>query len=108
MNWFGKNWGAPFWRECPQIAVPVGQPCHWCQDLIAEGDDGVQYDNGPYMHYECHMRQVIGSRAHVLGDCSCYVPGSSESDPPEMTKRQAAKAALEMWELLRDLQKTLT
>jgi hypothetical protein len=47
------------------------------------------------MHVECVYRAVAGSVAHIEQRCSCYVPGSTEGDPPGLTKRQAAKAALE-------------
>jgi len=35
---------------------------------------------------------------HQLKWCSCYIPGASETDPPELTKRQAARLAVELWE----------
>ena len=39
--------------------------------------------------------------------CSCYVGGSTEGDPPGMSKREAAKGAVRTWELMRDLKKVL-
>jgi hypothetical protein len=50
-----------------------------------------------YLHRECAFRAVAGSVAHLQKRCSCYVPGSMESDPPGMTPRQAALAALKLW-----------
>jgi hypothetical protein len=52
------------------------------------------------MHHACGMRLIIGSRAHVARLCSCYVPGSEDSDPPGMTRRQAAEAAFTLWRQL--------
>jgi hypothetical protein len=44
------------------------------------------------------MRAIIGSVAHVEHRCSCFVPGSTESDPPGMTRREAANAAVKLWQ----------
>lgn len=52
--------------------------------------------NGTY-HYACAFRLGAGSVAHIEKRCSCYVPGSNEGDPPGMTLRQAAQAALDAW-----------
>ncbi len=46
-------------------------------------------------HANCLLRQVIGSVGHQLGTCSCF--GGTEEDPPGLTKRQAAKAAAELF-----------
>jgi len=43
------------------------------------------------------LRLVIGSVAHLERRCCCYVPGSTEDDPPHMTPRQAARAALVLY-----------
>jgi hypothetical protein len=60
----------------------------------------MQYANGPLAHLNCFMRQTIGSVAHQLKQCRCYVPGSTEEDPPGMTKRQAADAAVAVYDQL--------
>lgn len=44
------------------------------------------------MHYECDARAVLGSVAHQKGECSCY--GRAGEDDPNLTRRQAAFAAL--------------
>lgn len=44
------------------------------------------------VHWECDARAVIGSVGHIRKQCPCY--GGTEEDPPGMTKREAAKAAL--------------
>jgi hypothetical protein len=46
------------------------------------------------MHVECLLRLTIGSVAHIERRCGCYVAGSTESDPPHMTLREAARAAM--------------
>jgi hypothetical protein len=70
--------------------------CHWCKERIAR----IEVDplvNTP-MHRECAFRSIMGSLAHIEGRCSCVVAGATETDPPEMTRREAAKAALAAWE----------
>lgn len=66
--------------------------CAYCDEPVAIQDVGVQQ-----FHQECKFRMVVGSVAHVTRRCSCYVMGSTEGDPPGMTLRQAASAALEAW-----------
>jgi hypothetical protein len=67
--------------------------CGWCDEEI-ETDE----DFAVAMHKECALRSVLGSVAHIERRCSCYVDGATETDPPEMTRREAAKAALAAWE----------
>ncbi len=83
--------------------TPVGQPCLWCKEPIQEGDKGVVMPNVSGIaiaeakvsleptHYECLMRQILGSVGHQKGLCSCY--GGTEEDPPGLSKREAACAA---------------
>lgn len=82
--------------DCDHIDTPLNAFCLWCEEPIGAGDNGVVYDNGPSCHLECHLRQIIGSACHVLKTCSCFVPGSDENDPPELTKREASKLAVEL------------
>jgi hypothetical protein len=57
------------------------------------------FNNGDLvMHRACGMRGIIGSVAHQEQRCACFVPGSDEGDPPDMTRREAAEAALAIWE----------
>jgi hypothetical protein len=98
MHWFGESWGSHFNDDSPHAATPVDWPCCHCDEPIIEGDQGVIYANGPVAHLNCFLRQTTGSVAHVLKTCSCYVPGASETDPPELTKRQAADLAVELYE----------
>lgn len=46
------------------------------------------------IHFECAARGTLGSVGHQLRKCSCW--GGTEDDPPHMTKRQAAQAALQL------------
>jgi hypothetical protein len=72
--------------------------CAHCREKIVDGDSIVVIYNGEFlMHRNCAIRGVIGSVAHILKTCSCYVPGSTESDPPELTVREAADLAVELW-----------
>jgi hypothetical protein len=94
MTWFGTSWGSPFNHIAPQIETPVGAMCVHCEEPVALGDRGITYANGPVAHVECHTRCITGSVAHIHHRCSCYVPGSMEDDPPGMTFREAARAAV--------------
>lgn len=44
------------------------------------------------VHWECAARAVLGSVGHQKGECSCH--GGTAEDPPGMTRREAAQAAL--------------
>jgi hypothetical protein len=99
-----------------RLRTPVGTICLYCRELIGPDDSGFVFrsagfpealctdplpgGDGSYIveHRECHLRSLIGSVAHVLKQCSCYMPGADETDPPELTKRQAARLAVELWE----------
>lgn len=101
MRWFGKAYGAPYERDTPHAATPVGQPCLWCDEAIAEGDDGLLIphvaEGGPReapWHYACHLRSIVGGVRHQLGQCTCCnLGGKLPPDPEGMTRRQAAEAA---------------
>jgi len=66
--------------------------CIYCHEPIHIDDRTL---GQPPSHMECGLRMALGSVAHVRRRCGCYVPGSTEEDPPGMTRRQAAKAAVE-------------
>lgn len=93
-RWFGKRYPAPAYEPQYQMPTPVGVDCCHCDEPVAAGDDGWMYSNGPVAHRECYMRAIVGSVEHQqkpLCDRTCR-------DDPRLTKRQAAKAALEYWE----------
>lgn len=88
-------------------ATPVGTSCAWCDDPIVEGDKGVIMPflgladdprrEIPY-HWDCNIRAVVGSVAHQNKQCSCFVPGAGCGDDPALTKRQAANAAVVLFQ----------
>lgn len=69
--------------------------CPWCVEAIAPEDHIHQMANGELWHMECFVRSVLGSVAHQRRRCSCCTPGSTENDPPGMSVRQAARAAVD-------------
>lgn len=96
MAYFG-DWSAPMTEELEQIPVPVDEQCIWCREGYEPDDCGVRYANGPTSHYECFFRQTIGGVNHILGKCWCC-GGQEDPDPPGMSVREAAKAAVRLWE----------
>lgn len=73
---------------------------HCGEPFVFPGDSPILMPHiaeaGPAMwrgyHEECRARMVFGSLGHLQGKCSCF--GGALEDPPEMTKRQAAQAAM--------------
>jgi hypothetical protein len=70
--------------------------CIHCGEAVGFDEDFEHYVNG-ISHRECAMRAILGSVAHIEKRCSCYVPGSQENDPPGLSRREAAKAAVKAW-----------
>jgi hypothetical protein len=77
------------------------EPCPWCDEAVLPGEPThamPHMETGGAMvrhwHWECSMRAVIGGLNHQLGKCSCC-GGTEPPDPPFMTPRQAALAAVE-------------
>jgi hypothetical protein len=105
MQWFGP---APFSAacdDCTRAATPT-TPCAWCGEGFTDEDEGYTLPHCgdtisqlPY-HIECHLRQLFGSVAHIEHRCSCY-GGGEETDPPGLTRRQAALAATDLFFRLR-------
>jgi hypothetical protein len=69
--------------------------CTWCDEIVLEEERHPFFQEPT--HLECGFRAVGGSVAHVEQRCGCFVPGSAEGDPPGLTKRQAARAALDAY-----------
>lgn len=69
--------------------------CSYCNEHILPHEAQDKFVCGAPFHMDCHARAVIGSVAHIQERCSCFIPGSNEHDPPGMSKRQAARAAVE-------------
>lgn len=99
LKYFGDPWPSDLCDSSEQIPVPVGAPCQRCGEVIEQGDQGVMYSNGPVAHRNCFLRSILGSVAHIEKRCSCYVEGAEEGDPPGLTKREGANAAVAVWAL---------
>lgn len=97
MKAFGKPWAH---EEMEIIPTPVGQRCIHCDEPIAADDQGVVMPYFPPVngvdevaqHRECFLRKIFGSVGHQRKTCSCY--GGTEEDPPGLSVREAAKAAM--------------
>lgn len=98
MKWFGSPWGAPLNVDCPRAAVPTDATCLWCEEKIELPDSGIIYSNGPAAHLECFLRQTYGSVGHQLGICACDNGPDWMNDPPGLSRRDAAKAAVTWFE----------
>jgi len=104
LRWFGHRYLAPIYEDTEKVPVPLGNPCTHCTEEILAGDDGFIIDavladgahDAPF-HRACWLRGIFGSVAHIERQCSCFVPGSDECDPPGMSKREAAELAVKKW-----------
>ena len=75
--------------------------CPWCDEPVLPSDRAFVYANGPVAHHPCALRMVLGSVAHLERRCACYVAGAAEGDPPHLSRRQAAEAAVRLWQAQR-------
>ncbi len=77
--------------------------CFRCREPVLPGEEAAQGINEytpdgvikHTWHEECAIRSVVGSVGHLRGQCSCR--GGTEEDPPGLTVRQAARAAMAEW-----------
>jgi hypothetical protein len=107
MKWFGPEPFGHLAETNERTPTPTGD-CAWCEEPFDAADCGVVLpllslggDAGremPY-HRECFLRMTVGSMAHQAQTCSCH--GGTEEDPPGLTRREAAKWALEMFTAMR-------
>jgi hypothetical protein len=72
--------------------------CLWCDEVVDQRDNRtsiIEMATGlrRWRHLECALRMVSGSVAHIEQRCGCYMQGSTDSDDPALTRRQAAEAA---------------
>lgn len=105
--YFGEPWDAPAVDAAPRVATPVGVPCLWCGVPVERGDRGFMVgcarlgeDGEPYgsvepYHRECQMRSVIGSPAHLDGECFCH---TGEPDQHPSTPQEKRAEAIEVWD----------
>jgi hypothetical protein len=103
MKFFGAIYQSPIYQECERAQVPKGELCAHCAEVIAEFDDGWilpflgEPPHLPY-HRACFLRGITGSVAHQQKRCGCFVIGSECNDEPALTVREAAEAAVKLWE----------
>lgn len=71
--------------------------CMWCDEAILAGEPTKSDVAGQPFHFNCWVRLIVGSLAHIEHRCSCFVRGSREGDPEGLTLRQAANRAAEEW-----------
>lgn len=94
--------------HCGEQIMPLPNLCDHCHERVL-GNGGtpgyVAADRGELFHRNCFLRTIFGSVAHQLKTCSCYVPGSTEGDAPELTRREAADAAARMFQHLHGVKK---
>jgi hypothetical protein len=105
MKWFGIVPFGPACVDLPRVSPPVGEACAWCDEHITAIDEGYVLPHVDHetvtdrpFHLECFVRQVFGSVGHQLKVCACH--GGEYEDSPTLTKREAAKAALEQAQTL--------
>lgn len=75
--------------------------CLWCEEPVLAGEE---YDVVMHVgaggvaerrmrHWVCSARSVLGGLNHLRGLCTCC-GGSEPPDPPELSRREAARQAL--------------
>jgi hypothetical protein len=67
----------------------VAGPCGWCGEQVEPGQSTSVCQP---LHSECAMRAVLGTADHILR--GPHEPGTCAPDDPDLTKRQAALAAV--------------
>lgn len=68
--------------------------CPLCDEKITPDDPlWTSPINGTQAHYECGFRTIFGGANHLLKRCTCY-GGLEPPDPPDLTRRQAAREAV--------------
>lgn len=102
MNFFGDKWTKLPGDDSERIPVPVGKKCQWCEETFTALSCGIIVSELPY-HPECQFRFFCGSLGHHAGLCSCtrreryglgFLSSIEFEDPRNLTKREAARAAL--------------
>lgn len=78
--------------------------CGYCDELILAEEHvrripGIDANGDAFVaeyHAECMARMIIGGLNHLRGCCSCC-GGTEPPDPPELSRRDAARAACDFW-----------
>jgi len=86
--WFGHALESSFCDPTYQISVPVGEKCAYCEEVFEAA------------RYECFLRAYLWLSGAFEWLVWLFLGGMPEAelDPESMTKRQAAKAAVSIWE----------
>jgi hypothetical protein len=84
----------------------------WCGEAIAEADERAPMAEA--WHRECGIRMILGSVGHLERRCSCFRYNQSKEescdedpagDPPGMSRREAARAAVALAKQLGKLER---
>lgn len=67
--------------------------CLHCREEILPDDRRDPYLQPP-AHFECGFRAIHGSVGHQRGLCTCRGGPGTMEDPPGLSKREAARAAI--------------
>lgn len=76
--------------------------CEHCREPIEPGERAPGFPSN-YFHFECGFRLFAGSVAHIKRQCCCFGGPDWHLDPPGMTTREAAWAALREYFKRREL-----
>ncbi len=95
MKWFGRKF-ARVCEDAPEVPVPIGATCAYCEEPILEKDQGFMIPHSSALsdadelaeHHECFMRQIVGSVGHQRGTCHCK--GREDHSEDGLTRREAA------------------
>jgi len=68
--------------------------CEYCNEEILTGERSDVFQRNDF-HVECGFRILAGSVAHIEKRCSCFGGKDWNLDPPGLTRREAARAAVE-------------
>lgn len=69
----------------PQTAPPP-PACTWCKEPITND----AHPDMRFAHVECAVRMAAGPIAHLEKRCGCYIAGATDTDPPDLSPREAA------------------
>lgn len=96
LQWFGVRWNAPIMEEAPEIPVPVGYRCLYCEEVITTDESGVTMPSIEAagttrrpIHIECFLRSTLGSVAHQEQRCTCF--GGTAEDSDDRSYREQAR-----------------
>lgn len=98
VRWFGHNFRAAIYEDCPRVKTPVGRQCVHCKELIVAGDDGFLDAGDSVLHRACFLRSIVGSINHQLKICSCFVPGAADDPIEGLTVREEAENAVAFYD----------